>query len=363
MTFFTSESGITPFYDPNKSYEENCNTGPFGGFADGVVYENRGEPQYEFLGHKVYLPFGIPAGPIPNANFCKGGFDKGFDIIMYKTVRTRPHPCNAFPNIVPVKAGEKLTIEQAQAGLTMGDTFATPIAITNSFGVPSISPEQWIPDMTKAVQMAKKGQVLVATYLGTPGNGEEAFIQDWVDGAKMILETGAPIVELDLSCPNEGKSSLLCHDTERVVKIVKAIQPIFSEKNIPVLIKLSYFSSQEKLKDFIEKVAPYVAGFNAINTIAGDVRKENGEQALPGKGRLISGVCGAPIKWAGIDMVKRMHALRNELSLNFIIIGTGGVTTPADYKEYIDAGADAVMSATGAMWNTNLAQEIKNKVL
>lgn len=358
-----SNKNVTPFYDPNLSYDENCEYGPFGGFADGEIYENKGEPNFDFLGQKVYLPFGIPAGPIPNANFCEGGFQKGFDIIMYKTVRTRSHPCNAFPNIVPVKAGKKLTLEQASSGLIMGEKFEDPIAITNSFGVPSISPEEWIPDMKRAVELSGKGQILVATYLGTPGNGEDAFIQDWVDGAKMILETGAPIVELDLSCPNEGKSSLLCHDTERVVKIVKAIEPIFKPKNIPVLIKLSYFSSDEKLKDFIEKVAPYVAGFNAINTIAGDVRKEDGSQALPGKGRLISGVCGAPIKWAGIEMVQRMAKLRETSEYKFIIIGTGGVTTPADYKEYINAGADAVMSATGAMWNTDLAKEVKEVVL
>jgi len=349
----------TPFYDPALSYAENCEKGPFGGFADGVVYETSGEPEQKFLGEEVFLPFGIPAGPVPNANFCKSAFEKGFDIVMYKTVRTRPYPCNEFPNIVPVQAGEKLTLEKAASGLISGEKFENPIAITNSFGVPSESPEYWIPDMKKAVQMAGKGQVLVATYLGTPGNGEEAFIQDWVEGAKMILETGAKIVELDLSCPNEGKSSLLCHDTERVVKIVKAIEPIFTPQNIPVLIKLSYFTSDEKLREFIEKVSPYVAGFNAINTIAGEVRKPNGEFALPG--RLVSGVCGAPIKWAGLDMVQRMVKIRSEISGNFIVIGTGGVTTPEDYLEYRKAGADAVMSATGAMWNTDLAREIKSE--
>jgi hypothetical protein len=27
-----------PFYDPNKSYEENFANGPYGAFADGEVY-------------------------------------------------------------------------------------------------------------------------------------------------------------------------------------------------------------------------------------------------------------------------------------------------------------------------------------
>ena len=41
------------------------------------------------------------------------------------------------------------------------------------------------------------------------------------------------------------------------------------------------------------------------------------------------------------------------------IIGVGGVTVPKDFREYRDAGADVVMSATGAMWNSYLAKEIK----
>jgi len=37
------------------------------------------------------------------------------------------------------------------------------------------------------------------------------------------------------------------------------------------------------------------------------------------------------------------------------------VTTPDDYDEYKAAGADTVFSATGAMWNPSLAQQIKQK--
>ena len=44
---------------------------------------------------------------------------------------------------------------------------------------------------------------------------------------------------------------------------------------------------------------------------------------------------------------------------DFAVIGVGGVTVPADYKEYREAGADVVMTATGAMWNPYLARDIK----
>ena len=58
-------------------------------------------------------------------------------------------------------------------------------------------------------------------------------------------------------------------------------------------------------------------------------------------------------------MVRRFVALRELQQKKFLVIGVGGVMNVADYREYIDAKADVVMSATGAMWNPSLAKEIK----
>ena len=357
-----SNTQIQPFYDPNRSYQENWDSGPFGAFANNEEYTDEGEPTYELFGHKLYLPFGIPAGPLLTSKFCEGAFKKGFDIAVYKTIRPYSHGCNAFPNVVPVKVEGNLTLEKAAKGLVMDEDYHEPIAITNSFGVPSPEPEVWQADMKKAVESARKGQLLIGSYQATnKGEGEEAFITDWVLGAKMVKETGAKVIELNLSCPNEGTSHLLCHDTQRVVKITKAVREEIGD--MPMLVKTSYFPSDEKLVDFIKKTSPYVSGYATINTIAGPVRKPDGTPALPGENRLVSGICGAPIKWAGVEMVGRMNKIRKELSLDFKIIGTGGVTTPADYQEYIAAGADAVMSATGAMWNPDLANQIKAEEL
>lgn len=96
-----------------------------------------------------------------------------------------------------------------------------------------------------------------------------------------------------------------------------------------------------------------------LNTIASEIVDENGKQALPGKGRLHGGVCGSAIKWAGIDMTKRLKTLRESMGLSYTIIGVGGLVVLEDYTEYRNAGADIVMSATGAMWNPLLAKEIK----
>src|SRR6195952_6186718 len=93
---------VQPFYDPARSYLDNFNEGPFGLFADPTVYRENGEPQHTFLGHKVFEPFGIPAGPLLNSKFVKAALDLGFDIPVYKTVRTRKVASPEWPNVLAV---------------------------------------------------------------------------------------------------------------------------------------------------------------------------------------------------------------------------------------------------------------------
>lgn len=350
-----------PFYNPDKTYEENYNEGPFNAFADGKSFTSTGEPQYDFFTHKVYLPFGIPAGPLLNSTFIKAAFEKGFDLPMYKTVRTREHGCHPWPNLVPLKIDGNLTMERKAEGLVMADQYTDPVSTTNSFGVPSKSPDEWQPDMKVAVESARKGQVMIASFQGTNrGDGIEAFVQDHVLGARLVKETGARLIEVNVSCPNEATTNLLCFDTERVTEISWKIKQEIGDT--PLFIKLAYFEDKEQLKRLVRNVGHIVNGFSMINTIGAAVRKKDGTQALPGAGRLVSGVTGAPLKWAGLESVRYLKQFRDEFVYKYKIIASGGVTKPEDYTEYRNAGADAVMSAAGAMWNPYLAQEIKKAV-
>lgn len=351
----------TPFYDPNLSYEDNYNDGPFGAFADGDVFEQRGEPQYDFLGQKVYSPFGIPAGPLLNSKFCKAAFEKGFDISVYKTVRSSVFPSHPFPNILAVKLEGDLTLEKAQNKLIGDNNYSEPLSITNSFGVPSKDPNVWQEDVKKALVSAKKGQALVLSFMGTvrEHQTEQDFVADFALAARLSKETGAKILEANLSCPNIGNEGLVCYNLEMTEKVAEAIKKEIGE--IPLILKVGYYQSDEDLKKLVEIAGKYANGIAAINTISAEVVDADGNQALPGKNRLRSGVCGTGIKWAGLEMVKRLVKTRDEAGAQIKIIGVGGVMKSEDYLEYREAGADAVMSATGAMWNPHLAKEIKEK--
>lgn len=116
------------------------------------------------------------------------------------------------------------------------------------------------------------------------------------------------------------------------------------------------------MKKLVEIAGKYAQAISAINTIPATIIDRAGRQALPGPNRAKSGVCGASIKWAGLEMVKKLKKAREEVEGNFKIVGVGGVMTADDFFEYRSAGTDVVMSATGAMWNPYLAREIKSRL-
>lgn len=348
-----------PFFDPNKSYTENWEQGPFNDFADGEVVQGQSEPRYEFLGQKLLYPLGIPAGPLLNGAYVKAALDKGFDVPVHKTVRSRVRESNLWPNVLAAEIPGDLTLEMAQKPIVVRNEYKEPLSITNSFGNPSYLPEVWQKDLRESVAHAKPGQLVMCSFEGTKWEEDwttERYIQDWADGMQLVKDAGVKVVEANFSCPNEGAAQLLCFDVPKVRKVSEAIKNQIGDT--PLVIKIAYFG-QDELRELVKEVGSVVDGFSAINTIPAPVVTPDGSQALPGAHRVKSGICGHAVKWAGLDMTRRLHSLREELGLSYGIIGCGGVTVASDFKEYRDAGADVVMTATGAMWNGYLAKEIK----
>jgi dihydroorotate dehydrogenase len=347
-----------PFYDPAKSYLDNFEHGPFGLFADTSPASQTSKPKHLFLGHPVFAPFGIPAGPLINGKFVKAALDMGFDIPVYKTVRTHRYECHPWPNVLAVKVEGDLAPDRT---LVANQDYSEPLSITNSFGVPSFDPEFWQRDMAEVAAYARPGQVVVGSFQGTlPESGSvAAYLEDFVLGARLVKETGVKIIELNLSCPNEGTANLLCFDIHRSRQVVEAIKDEIG--SVPLVIKMAYYKDESRLEEFLREVGKTVDGISAINTISAEILDEQGKQALPGAGRLRSGVCGSAVKWAGVAMASRLARLRGELGMKFAIVGVGGAGDAAAFDEYRRAGADAVMSATAAMWNPMLAQEIKGQ--
>ena len=357
-----------PLYDVTLSYEDNYARGPFGRFAvpchDPEACSS--SVRHDVLGMSVGVPFGIPAGPLLNSRFTTAAFRRGYDLAVYKTVRSRSWPCNPFPNVVavhPRSADGRLDPRSGESddGVLADGNFTDPPSISNSFGVPSRDPDVWQPDMREAILAAGPGQLLIPSFQGSrvPGMGTAAYVDDHVAAARMVCETGAGLMEINTSCPNEGRDRLLCHDPRLVGEIAQAVKNEIGDR--PLLIKLGFLADDSLLEEMVDRtVARGLAqGLCAINTLSARLVDSHGHQALPGKGREHSGVCGAAIRDAGLDMVRRLSAIRERRGIDFTIVGVGGVAGVDDYRAYRSCGADVVMSATGAMWNPDLAMEVR----
>lgn len=347
-----------PFYDPTKTYYDNLDNGPFAGFTDGVVVE-RGPATFSFLGRKISYPFGIPAGPLLDSKYIRAAFEKGFDVPVYKTVRAEEFPCHPFPNVLAVHVEGALTQEKMQNPLVADANYTEPLSITNSFGVPSRPTKEWQDDARKAVALAGDGQFMIMSCMGTVKEGQtpDEFIADYVQAATLSVATGAHALEINLSCPNIGNEGLVCYNLEMTKAVTSAIRNAIGTTKL--VLKVGYFSDDAQLNELVAVASEYADGISSINTLQATIIDEKGEQALPGKNRVKSGVCGASITWAGLSMVERLEKMRAKQGASFAIIGCGGVMNPVDFKSYRERGADVVMSATGAMWNPYLAKEIR----
>ena len=354
-------------YNIYKTYDQNFDLGPIGLRRLKKPIFKKIKPRYNFLGFPINLPFGIPAGPLLNSKFIKAAFDFGFDVVCYKTQRSVSFDCNLYPNILFVQVDGDLTVKKSNRpllGETESEKRPEKYSITNSFGNPSRGPQMWQKDMKKAISYAKKGQLLVASVVGTiqKGFSDEDYYNDFAHTAELAAKANASIIEINLSCPNVANEGVICYSADAVEAICKKTRKKIGEKKL--LIKIGYFTKNQNqlLEKIINNISLLIDGIAAINTIPAPIVDENGNQALSGPNRLKSGVCGAGIKWAGIDMVKRLFKIRKKLKKDFAIIGVGGVMTPNDFLEYRKAGADLVQSATGAMWNPYLAYEISTKI-
>lgn len=346
---------IHPTYDVTRSYEWNYRNGPC--FKGPYPPLRKGSPEIPFLDFRLHSRLGVAAGPLLNSRWIEVYAKLGFDILSYKTVRTRRRPSNPKPNCLFVDTRGPLTNDRLSETLrasTEQPENIREISITNSFGVPSRSPAIWQEDVQRAKRCLGKGQVLIVSAMGSSEYYPDApsFIRDFARAAALAREAGADIVELDLSCPNsnaaEGMVYLDPHLSGAVSKAAKT-----ELGDLPLFIKLGNFSKREPFELVIRASAPYVSGIAGVNTVKMTVLDAAGKPAILGRPQ--SGVCGAGIKQNALQFVHWLCETRKKNRYDFVIIGVGGIMTPEDIAEFLGIGIDAVEVATAAMWDPYLA--------
>src|SRR4026207_1801155 len=85
-------------YDWHETYDWNYEHAP-----DPVPQDEATVPgKWDFCGLQIGSPLGIAAGPLLNGRWILYYAALGFDVLTYKTVRSRFRACYPMPNLQPV---------------------------------------------------------------------------------------------------------------------------------------------------------------------------------------------------------------------------------------------------------------------
>jgi dihydroorotate dehydrogenase (NAD+) catalytic subunit len=370
-----------PKYDAARSYEWNYEHAPDSAVvADLNIDVPPCSGDWNFCGLKTSSPLGIPAGPLLNGKWVRYYAALGFDVLTYKTVRSRERACYPLPNLVPVDVTRMTGAErQVPVAAAMRDTWAV------SFGMPSKAPEVWRTDVAETRKRLPQEKVLVVSVVATeqPGWKLDDLANDYAQCARWAIESGADAVEANFSCPNvcsrDGQLFQHPHDAAVVAAQIRS-----AVGNKPFIVKVGHLKNADEAGALVDAMAPLVDAIAMTNSVAAPVVAANGEPLFDGQPR---GICGGAILEASIEQTRmvqqvitrkyflyplpageeRVAAVKAAVPTPYPdgplsvpqLIGVGGAFDADDVRRYLVAGAKSVHLATAAMVDPTIALKIR----
>lgn len=209
----------------------------------------------------------------------------------------------------------------------------------NSFGMPNGGIpyfKKYLPEMVNIAHSANKP--LIANLIGF-SNEEFAIL------VTLAEKSGADMVELNLGCPNVWEKG----HQERIISyhasLVKSTLDHIAKQNpkIKVCVKISPLPP-----DILQEVTKVIVGSEIVQIVTATNSYPNasittGAQGKTGPSDALAGLAGRALKPISVGVVKQLRVL---LPKHIDIIGCGGISSPNDVKDYLNAGAKAVQIAT-----------------
>jgi len=343
-----SHQSSLPRYNLRRSYEWNYSHCPEP--VDVEVPPLEG--QWHFCGIPVASPLGVAAGPLLKRRGCLYYASLGFDVVTYKTVRSRQRDCYPLPNLVPVECpslrGDEAEVNECPE---MQGSWAV------SFGMPSKSPQSWRADVQWTREQLASNKLLCVSVVASAQDGWSIgdLADDYARCAKWAVESGADVIETNFSCPNvatcDGQLCQQPHDARIVAERVRD-----AIGDVPLIIKIGHVATREAAARLIDVLNPNASALAMTNSIATAVIQPDGGRRFDGQ---VRGICGRAILDASTNQVAMFRELLSASGSDLVLIGVGGADSATCVRGYLGAGAHAVHFATAAMLNPRVALEIR----
>lgn len=284
----------------------------------------------EVFGLKFKNPVGLAAGFDKNAKLYKELDALGFGFIEIGTVTPRPQPGNEKKRLFRLKEDE---------------------AIVNRMGFNNEGVEA-------AVKRLKTNRnVLIGGNIGkNKSTPNEEAVNDYMFCFEVLFDHVDYFV-VNVSSPNTPNLREL-QDKEPLTHLLKTLQNKNNKKvkPKPILLKIAPDLTDSQLLDIIDIVKnTHIAGVIATNTTISREGLQSGNKAEMG------GMSGKPLRKRSTEVIKFLSEKSNNA---FPIIGVGGIHTPEDAIEKLQAGASLVQLYTGFIYEgPGLIREINKRIL
>jgi dihydroorotate dehydrogenase len=275
----------------------------------------------ELFGLHFDNPVGIAAGFDKNAECYNELADLGFGFIEIGTVTPKGQQGN------PVTRLFRLPVDHA---------------LINRMGFNNRGLEAAVQNLKKRRTRAIIGGNLGKNTL-TPNT--EA-VNDYVTVFNGLFDYVDYFV-VNVSCPNISDLREL-QDQEALINILEKIQHINKAKNHPkpVLLKVSPDLNEAQLDEVIDLAKNMlIDGVVAVNTTITRNGLTASESTIKSIGN--GGLSGKPLKQRATEVIRYLSEKSGKA---FPIIGVGGIETPEDAIEKLEAGADLIQVYTGFIY-------------
>lgn len=301
----------------------------------GLYQINDKKLERKLFGLTFKNPVGLAAGFDKNAVLYNELANFGFGFIEIGTVTPKAQEGNPKKRIFRLKADN---------------------ALINRMGFNNNGLEAAIENLK-----SNKGKIIIGGNIGkNTATMPDGYTEDYLE----CFDALHPYVDyfvLNVSCPNVGSHAKLT-DKSYLVELITKVQEANNkfEKQKPILLKIAPDLNNIQLDEVIEIVEETkIDGVIASNTSVNREGLIASEKQLEEIGN--GGLSGKPIKDRSTNVIKYLATTSNKA---FPIIGVGGVHSPEDAIEKINAGADLVQIYTGFIYEgPSLVKKINKAIL
>lgn len=342
-------------YDPTKSYLWNYEHAPEvdRDWPRQTAAIDVSQSPWRFCGRKVASPLGMPAGPLLNGKWVLHYASLGFDILTYKTVRSRHRDCYPLPNLQPIRESSVLSGGEATCAERMQSSWAI------SFGMPSMEPDIWRKDVRWTRERLPAHKLLCVSVVATaePDWDLHQVAADYARCALWAAESGADAVELNFSCPNVSTvDGQLYQDPMATRQVLQTVRDGVPDH--PLLVKIGHMSDERDISNLLDACSGLASGLSMTNCLA--CRVKNGQEfAFQGE---LRGIGGEAIRDSSVAQVQQFAYAIQRKGLTLSLVGVGGIARLEHVQDYLRAGAESVQIATAAMLDPGLGLALQQQM-